>query len=56
MKLWIYWMENDFSRHYEERELPDGGDPNVDLQDASYVLNNKLNNGLIKDYQVEIRK
>lgn len=57
MKLWMYWMENDYSRHYEEWELPDDGRDNmVDFEDASYKLHLYANNGLIKDYQVELRK
>ena len=57
MKLWMYWMDNDNTRHYEERELPrDGGDDRVDYEDASYKLHRMLNNGQIKDYQVELRK
>ena len=57
MKLWMYWMDNDNARHYEERELPsDGGDDRVDFQDASYKLHRMLTNGQIKDYQVELRK
>ncbi len=57
MKLWMYWMDNDNTRHYEERELPnDGGDDRVDFQDASYKLCRMLNNGQIKDYQVELRR
>ncbi len=56
MKLWIYWMDNDYTRHYEERKLPDCGDDRVDLEDASYRLHCMLQNGQIKDYQVELRK
>ena len=57
MKLWIYWMDNNYQRHYEERVLPDdGGDNRVDLEDVSWKLNCALNSGNIKDYQVELRK
>lgn len=56
MKLWIYWMDNDYSKHFEERELPKCGDNRVDYEDASYTMYIQLNNGEIRDYQVELRK
>lgn len=56
MKLWIYWMDLTGTKHFEERELPnDNGNNQVDYEDACWKLAYKLNNGEIKDYQVEIR-
>lgn len=55
MKLWVYWMDNNNSKHFQEMELPKIRDNQVYFKDASYLLNWILNKGEIKDYQVELR-
>lgn len=56
MKLWTYWMENDYSSYFEEVKLVgDGRDNRNDFEAVSDALCRKMSNGEILDYQVELR-
>lgn len=56
MKLWTYWMENDYSSYFEEVKLVgDGRDNRNDFEAVSGALYRKMSNGEILDYQVELR-
>ena len=56
MKVWIYCMSNNMEPYYAEAPVPDEEVGEGVVIVCSSVLNALLNNGIIKDYQVELRK
>lgn len=54
--VWAYWMDNSGNRFYHESKREIHFDwIQSDFEDLAFDLSLAMNNGAIKDYQVEIR-